>query len=82
MTIVYLLKLSNGDVYKGVTDDLPRRLKEHLDKKVESTKNYLPFKLIGYETYTKKSDAQRRELYLKTTEGRRSLRQQYRDAIG
>ncbi|MFZ6015317.1 MAG: GIY-YIG nuclease family protein [Patescibacteria group bacterium] len=81
MFFVYLLKLNNGDIYKGMTDDLSRRLSEHQAGKVESTGKYLPFKLIGFEAYLLKSDAMRREKFLKTTEGRRLLKQQYRDII-
>ena len=81
MTFVYLLKLSNSDIYKGVTDNLERRLDEHRQGKVKSTKNYQPFVLLGYEAYVLKSDALRREIFLKTTEGRRLLRQQYRDSL-
>ncbi|MSR78396.1 MAG: GIY-YIG nuclease family protein [Candidatus Omnitrophica bacterium] len=81
MTFVYLLKLSNGDIYKGITDNLDRRLKEHQSGKVDSTKNYQPCALLGYEAYVLKSDALRRETFLKTTEGRRLLRQQYRDIL-
>lgn len=81
MTYVYFLKLSNGDIYKGSTDTLDRRVQEHHDGKVESTRNYRPLSLIGYEVYSQKSDALRREKFLKTAEGRRLLRQQYRDAI-
>ena len=46
-----------------------------------ATKNFLPAKLIGYEAYQFSSDARRREKFLKTTEGRRLLHQQYRDVI-
>jgi len=81
MTYVYFLKLSNGDLYKGLTSDLKRRMEEHATGKVESTKNYLPAILIGYEAYQLKSDAQRREKFLKTTEGRRLLKQQYKDIL-
>jgi len=81
MIFVYFLKLANGDVYKGLTEDLERRLKEHEIGNVESTRNYLPFILIGYEGYFLKSDALRREEFLKTTEGRRILHQQYRDIL-
>lgn len=81
MTYVYFLKLNNGDIYKGVTADLKERIKEHRSGKVSSTKNYRPFILLGYEAYRLKSDAMRREKFLKTTEGRRLLRQQFRDSI-
>lgn len=81
MYYVYFLKLSNGYLYKGSTRDLKRRVQEHNIGKVESTMNYRPLKLIGYEAYALKSDAERRERFLKTTEGKRLLRQQYRDIL-
>ena len=81
MFYVYFLRLSNGDIYKGSTDDLKRRMTEHHTGKVDSTRNYRPLRLIGYEGYLLKSDAQRRERFVKTTEGMRLLRQQYRDAL-
>ena len=81
MFYVYFLKLSNADIYKGFTDDLKRRIPEHEAGKVASTRNYRPVCLIGYEAYLLKTDAMRREKFLKTTEGRRLLQQQYRDII-
>jgi putative endonuclease len=81
MTYVYFLLLSNNDIYKGSTRELKRRLKEHDGGKVESTRYYRPVRLLGFESYAQPSDARRREKFLKTTEGRRLLRQQYRDAI-
>ncbi|MBI5220554.1 MAG: GIY-YIG nuclease family protein, partial [Candidatus Liptonbacteria bacterium] len=81
MFFVYFLLLTNSDIYKGSTADLDRRLAEHKSGKVDSTKNYLPCTLLGYEAYVLQSDALRREKFLKTTEGRRLLRQQFRDSI-
>ncbi len=81
MFYVYFLKLSNGDVYKGLTSTLDRRMREHAQGKVTSTRNYLPARLIGYECYCVESDARRREKFLKTTEGRELLRRQYRDDL-
>jgi len=81
MYYVYFLLLSNRNFYTGSTSDLKRRFEEHKLGKVISTKPFLPTKLIGYEAYSKKSDAQRREKFLKTTEGKRLFRQQYRDII-
>ncbi|MBI2263496.1 GIY-YIG nuclease family protein [Candidatus Berkelbacteria bacterium] len=81
MFYVYLLKLNNNEIYKGTTENLKQRLSEHDKGKVASTKNYLPIVLCGYEAYKLKSDALRRERFLKTTEGRRLLRQQLRDVI-
>jgi putative endonuclease len=81
MHYVYILLLSNRDLYKGLTDNLKRRMIEHKLGKVESTRNYLPIKLIHYEAYLNKKDAERREKFLKTTEGRRLLRQQLKNLL-
>ena len=81
MHYIYILLLSNKDLYKGSTDNLKRRVSEHNQRKVESTKNYLPAKLIHYEAYLDKKDAQRREKFLKTTEGRRLLKQQLKEVL-
>jgi predicted GIY-YIG superfamily endonuclease len=56
-------------------------IKEHLEGNCRTTSRYLPVVLIGYEAYSQKSDGQRREKYLKTTEGKRLFRQQYRDVL-
>ena len=81
MYYVYFLLLTNNDIYKGSCNDLKVRIKEHTEGKVASTKNFRPFQLIGYEAYFLKTDATRREKFLKTTEGRRLLKQQYRDVL-
>ncbi len=81
MMYVYFLKLSNGNIYKGSTDNLDRRLQEHQEGKSDSTRPHLPCTLIGYEVYQHRSDALRREQFLKTTEGIKLLKRQYKDAI-
>ena len=81
MHYVYFISLDREDVYKGSSSDLRRRWLEHCRGKVESTKRYKNLKLIGCEAYLLKSDAERRERFLKTTEGRRLFKQQYKDVI-
>ena len=81
MTFVYFLYLSNGDIYKGLTGNFERRFEEHRLGKVESTRNYLPFKVIGYEAYDLKTDAMRREQFLKKSQGMKLFNQQYRDVL-
>ena len=76
MFYVYCLLLKNNDIYKGVTDNLKRRIPEHNLGKVSSTKDKRPLKLIHYEAYLFKEDAVRREKYLKTTYGRRDIKRQ------
>lgn len=72
---IYVLQnLSKNFIYVGFTENLSHRLKEHNLKKVTSTKDFAPLKLIHYEAYRNKKDATRREKYLKTTKGRTTLR--------
>lgn len=81
MYYVYVLLLSDGNLYKGSSDDVKRRIESHKTGKVKSTRYKRPLKLIHLECYLCKSDALRREKFLKTTEGRRLLRQQIRDIL-
>ena len=81
MYYVYILLLSNTQLYTGYTSDLKRRLQEHQHGKSEFTSQRLPVRLIHYEAYSLESDARRRERFLKTTEGKRLLRQQIRDCL-
>ena len=80
MYYVYFLFLNNKNIYKGFTAELERRIGEHKAGKVASTKNKEPI-LIHYEAYLLKTDAERREKFIKTTEGRRLLKQQLRDLL-
>jgi putative endonuclease len=81
MWYIYILLLRNKNLYTGFTNDLRRRIAEHKRGKVESTRHIFPIKLIYYEAYILESDAIRREKFLKTTEGKRLLRQQIRDLL-
>jgi len=81
MYYVYFLFLNNGDIYKGSTNDLKRRISEHKLGKVISTRYKRPFEFIAYEAYLLKSDVLRREKFLKTTEGKRLLELQLKDCL-
>jgi putative endonuclease len=76
MFYVYLLKLNNGDIYKGYSSDLKQRIEQHCRGKVKSTKNFRPVKLIYYEAYLLEPDARARESYLKTSEGLKTIKRQ------
>lgn len=76
MFYVYFVFLNDNKIYKGITNNLKRRINEHELGKVASTKNKRPIKLIYYEAYLFKEDALRREKYLKTTYGRRDIKRQ------
>ena len=71
---VYVLYNSYKNfIYIGYSENLKQRIQEHNEGKVRSTKAYTPLKLIFYEAYPTKSDAKRREKYLKTNKGRTTL---------
>jgi len=80
MFYVYVLKsLKDAGLYIGCTKDLKTRINEHASGSVESTTNRLPVKLIYYEACLNRGDAFRREKYLKTTYGRRYLKNRLKD---
>lgn len=82
MNYMYVLKLSNGQIYIGFTGDLKKRIGEHGAGKVFTTKKYLPVSLIYYESYLAKSDAKHREFTLKTHGGGyRHLKERIKNSI-
>ena len=69
MYFVYLLRLSDGRYYTGSTPDLRRRLKQHQDGLVISTKDQLPVKLVWYSVFANRLLARRFEAYMKSGSG-------------
>ena len=66
MFYVYVLKSArDGNLYLGSTNDLKRRLREHNDGEVASTRGRTPFELVYYEAYRSEHDARMRESRLK-----------------
>jgi putative endonuclease len=75
MHYTYILKSKLDDgIYIGCTGDLKNRFKEHSMGKVKSTKNRQPLVLIYYEACLNIEDSFKREKYLKSTYGRRYLK--------
>lgn len=73
---IYVLKSEkDGMLYTGYTHDLKERLKMHNEGRISSTKNRFPFKLIYFEGCLNQQDATHREKYLKTTWGKRYLKE-------
>ena len=73
----YVYVLSSGidrRLYKGFTNDLERRLKEHNSGKHKSTKGYIPWRLVYYEEVGSRIEAREREKYLKSGIGREFLK--------
>ncbi|OGF61853.1 hypothetical protein A2662_01225 [Candidatus Giovannonibacteria bacterium RIFCSPHIGHO2_01_FULL_45_33] len=75
MQYVYILQSErNGKLYKGCTNDLKRRIKEHNSAQETSTKSGAPWKLLYYEAFANKSDALREELFLKSGKGKERIK--------
>ncbi len=75
MVVVYaLFNLINTEIYIGITTDITRRLKEHNSGKSHYTKAYKPWQVFYTEQCPDYSSARTREIFLKTTAGRRELR--------
>ncbi|MCP5064071.1 MAG: GIY-YIG nuclease family protein [Ignavibacteriae bacterium] len=75
MYVVYVLRsLKDQKRYIGMTSDIERRIVEHNDGLVKSTKNRRPFELIYSEKFEAKSEAMKREKFFKSGRGREFLK--------
>ncbi len=80
MFVVYVLKsLKDGNMYIGHTANMQKRFSAHQKGKVRSTKSRRPFELAYTEKYSTKSEAYKREMFLKTGIGRKFLREKLKD---
>jgi putative endonuclease len=76
MFYTYVLKsFKNGNLYTGSTNNIVRRLSEHNNGQTKYTKIAGPFELIYKETYNTKTEAIKREKFLKTGKGRELLKE-------
>ncbi|MDR2206738.1 MAG: GIY-YIG nuclease family protein [Flavobacteriaceae bacterium] len=79
---VYVLRSEkDGLFYTGYTNNLRERLKLHNEGKVNSTRNRLPLTLVYFEGCLNQQDATHREKYLKTSWGKRYLKQRMKDYL-
>jgi len=68
---VYILhSLKDNKRYIGMTSDIQRRISEHNQGLVKSTKYRRPLELIHSEEFTNKMDALKREKQLKSKKGK------------
>lgn len=75
---IYVLKsLVNGDIYVGSTEDVEKRFQLHNQGKVKSTKGYRPWTLLKSEEFRARSEAVRRERFLKTGQQKEKLRREH-----
>ena len=73
---VYILQSDSMDgFYIGQAEDLHKRLKKHNDGESRSTKSGRPWRLVYSEEFPSRSEAVRRERYLKSPKGWKELRE-------
>ena len=76
MFYVYVLRSErNSRFYVGSTKDVKKRLIEHNTGKSQATRYIKPLKLIYSEQYSTRSDAVKRERFLKMGQGRAWLKE-------
>jgi putative endonuclease len=67
MNYTYILKCSDGSLYTGWTNDIVKRLEAHRSGKgAKYTKGRGPLELVYLERWDTKSEAMRREAYIKS----------------
>ncbi len=72
---VYVLRSeTTGRHYVGYTSDLTQRLGQHNHGITKSTKNRGPWKMVYDEEFNTRSEAMRRERFLKSGQGREELK--------
>ena len=73
---VYVIKsLKTGYYYKGLTNNIDRRLKQHENGKCQTTSSMLPIKLTYVEIVKNRLEARKLEKYLKTGYGREIIKE-------
>ena len=79
---IYVLKSEkDGLFYTGYTSDLKKRINLHNDGKVLSTKSRRPLKLVYFEGCLNQQDATHREKYLKTSWGKRYIKNRLKNYL-
>ncbi len=76
MYYIYIIEsVSHKRLYVGFTDNLQIRLSKHNSGSVRSTKAYKPYKIIYTEHFEDKTSARKREIFLKSGQGRKWIKQ-------
>ncbi len=79
---IYILQSKkDNNFYTGYTSDLRKRLEEHNNGNVTSTKYRRPLKLIYFEGCLSQKDALHREKYLKTSWGKRYIKNRMKNYL-
>ncbi len=79
--VYVLIGLQDFQFYVGHTTNLEKRVNDHNSGKVNSTKFRRPLQLVYFEGSFNLHDALHREKYLKTTYGKRYLRNRLKNLM-
>ncbi|MBI2062269.1 MAG: GIY-YIG nuclease family protein [Candidatus Yanofskybacteria bacterium] len=74
MYTVYVLRDEAGKIYKGCTNNLNRRLREHRAGKTQTTSRMARFDVVYTESFETFIEARTREVYFKSAAGRKFLK--------
>ncbi len=76
MYYTYVLRNSRtGEFYKGITDNIDRRIGEHNNGKTFSTKNRGPFELVYVQISGDRQEARGWEKFFKSGIGRETIKE-------
>ncbi|MCH7773845.1 MAG: GIY-YIG nuclease family protein [Bacteroidetes bacterium] len=80
MYFVYAIKsIYRNYIYVGMTNEVERRFDEHNTGKNKTTRPYKPFKLFYSEKFRTRTEARKREKYLKSGIGKEFLKSLIKD---
>ena len=83
MAFVYVLQSeTTGRFYVGSTDDVERRLSEHMRGHSPATRGRGPWKLVLKEEFETLREARRRELEIKRWKSAKMIQALVRDSVG
>jgi len=74
MYYAYILQDADGKLYKGVTNNIVRRFREHNSGHTKTTKKMRGLKVIYTEAFNTFQEARAREKYFKTAAGRKFIK--------
>ncbi len=82
MYYVYVLQSDlDKNFYTGFTTNINKRIEEHNSGISKATKARIPLRLIYFEFCLNRKDAMRREMYLKTTWGKRYIKNRVKNYL-
>ena len=78
---VYILQCANARYYIGSTNNLERRMQEHIQGKVKATKNLRPIKLVFHQQFENLTKTRQTEYRLKSYKNKNIIENIIKDGI-